>query len=228
MKQQEFSDLIKELGCCKLCTKCKCENNSLVNFYDDYEFAINIPSIWTDWFNRLDANIMIIGQDWGPFKDMKKFHDMLDDNKTNWGDVIELEKSNTKKILEKYIKESSNGKYSLSDCFITNAIMCARQGDNYRGNNINLKRFSENCSKFLYSQIDIVKPKVIITLGYYPLYALAKIFGFNIKKTLRESIEVMPEIRINSYVIIPVYHPVAQIKKEEQFLQYDRIWKYID
>ena len=30
------------------------------------------------------------------------------------------------------------------------------------------------------------------------------------------------------YVIIPLYHPVAQIKKEEQLTQYKRIWKYID
>ena len=80
---------------------------------------------------------MIIGQDWGPYNDMKKFHNLLKEDKSNWKEIIELEKSNTKKMLEHYIKSSSNNKYSLDDIFIiTNAIMCARQGNNYRGNNI--------------------------------------------------------------------------------------------
>lgn len=74
---------------------------------------------------------MIIGQDWGPYSDMKKSNNLLENSKSNWKELIELEKSNTKKLLENYIKESSNGKYSLDDIFITNAIMCARQGNSY-------------------------------------------------------------------------------------------------
>ena len=39
---------------------------------------------------------------------------------------------------------------------------------------------------------------------------------------------VFPEIKINDFVIIPLYHPVAQVKKTTQLEQYKRIWKYID
>ncbi len=131
-------------------------------------------------------------------------------------------------MLERYIKESSNDGYSLDNIYITNAIMCARQGKNYRGNNIDLKISTLNCSEYLLRQIKIVKPKVILTLGYYPLLSLSKIFGFNIEKTLKETILKFPEIMVDGYVIIPLYHPVAQIKKEEQWEQYKRIWKYID
>ena len=67
MKIQKFNSLIKELSGCSKCTNMKCKNKSLINIYKDYDFCINIPSIWTDWFNRLDSNIMIIGQDWGPY-----------------------------------------------------------------------------------------------------------------------------------------------------------------
>ena len=106
--------------------------------------------------------------------------------------------------------------------------MCARQGENYRGNNIDLKKSTLNCSKYLFRQIEIVKPKVILTLGYFPLLSLSKIFGFDIEKTLKETILKSPEIVIKDFVIIPLYHPVAQVKKEEQLKQYRRIWKYID
>lgn len=228
MKKKQFQNFITELGKCDKCTNLKCKEKSLINIYKNYEFSISIPSIWTDWFNRLDSKIMIIGQDWGPYIDMKKFSNLLYNDKSNWKEIIELEKSNTKKLLDNYIKESSNGQYSLDDIFITNAIMCARQGNSYRGNNIDLKKSTINCSEYLLKQIEIVKPKVILTLGYYPLMSLSKILNFEINKTLKETIENHFEIEIDNFVIIPLYHPVAQVKKQEQLEQYKRIWKYIN
>lgn len=228
MKRQEFDILINKLSSCKKCTNMKCSNKSLINIYNDYDFCTNIPSIWTDWFNRLDSNIMIIGQDWGPYSDMKKFHELLNKEKTNWKELIESEKSTTKKMLESFIGTSSNNKYSLDNIYITNAIMCARQGNTYRGNNIDLKNSTLNCSEYLLKQIEIVRPKVILTLGYYPLMSLSKIFKFNIEKTLKETISKLPKIVIDDFVIIPMYHPVAQVKKEEQLKQYRRIWKYVE
>ncbi|MDE5539452.1 MAG: hypothetical protein K2J20_03075 [Bacilli bacterium] len=227
-KKIEFNNLIKELATCSKCTHLKCSNKSLINIYHDYDFCTNIPSIWTDWFNRLDKKIMIIGQDWGPFKDMQKLNALLNENQNNWKTLIETEKSHTKKMLERFIKESSHNKYSLNDIYITNAIMCARQGVNYRGNNIELNKSTINCSTYLLKQIEIIKPKVILTLGYYPLMSLAKIFNFKINRTLKDTISEFPEIIIDNYVIIPLYHPVAQIKKSEQLEQYKRIWKYIN
>ena len=35
---------------------------------------------------------------------------------------IESEKSNTKKLLENYIKDSSNNKYSLNDIFVEHTV----------------------------------------------------------------------------------------------------------
>ena len=208
MKTKQFNNLIKDLSACDKCVNFKCSSKSLINIYKNYEFCINIPSIWTDWLNRLNSDIMIIGQDWGPYNDMKKLHNLLSEDKSNWNELIELEKSNTKKMLEKYIKESSNNEYYLD--------------------NIYLKTSTLNCSEYLLKQIEIVKPKVILTLGYYPLMSLSRIFNFRIGKTLKETIVKLPEIMVNNYVIIPLYHPVAQIKKEEQLTQYKRIWKYID
>lgn len=227
MKTKQFNNLLNELGKCDKCTNFSCSKKSLINIYKEKEFCKNIPSIWTDWFNRLDSKIMIVGQDWGPYNDMKKFSDLLKSDKSNWQEIIGLEKSNTKKLLNYYIKQSSNNNYSLDDIFITNAIMCARQGDSYRGNNIDLKKSTINCSEYLLKQIDIIKPKVILTLGYYSLLSLSKIYNFKIDRTLKETINRYPEINVNNYVIIPLYHPVAQIKKSEQLEQYKRIWKYI-
>lgn len=226
-KQKKLEKLFEELGNCNQCLSFPNLNKSLINIYQNLDFSVNIPSIWTDWFHRVDSSIMIIGQDWGPYQEMKTLHDKLNYDKSNWKDLIESEKSNTKKLLAYYIEQSSQGTYTLDDLFVTNAILCARKGNSYRGDNIDLKKSTLNCSKYLLRQIEIVKPKVIVTLGYYPLLSLASIFGFPISKTLKEIIQCYPEIKVCDFVIIPVYHPVAQIKKEEQLKQYQKIWKYV-
>lgn len=233
IKDKLFDKLINDMSTCKKCISMHSKSNvdcSLINIYENEKFAKEIPSIWTDWYNRLDSKIMIIGQDWGPFEDMKKLNEKYLENPTgeNWVQLIEDEKSLTKKQLTKYLVESSNGKItSIKDIYITNAIMCGRKGNNYRGNNINLKCSTLNCKEFLFKQIEIVKPKVILTLGYYPLYSLSNIYDFKIEDNLTKTIEKYPIIEIEDFIIVPLYHPVAQIKKEKQMEQYNRIWDYI-
>ena len=228
-----MDDLLVRMGKCRQChnLKTKAKDCSLIHIYEDIEFAKNIPSIWTDWYNRVNADIMIIGQDWGPYEDMKKLNANYQNSKTpsNWKNLIEAEKSLTKKQLTKFIKESSNNQVTdLDGFYITNAIMCARNGSSYRGDNINLKKSTIYCRDFLSEQISIVKPKIILTLGYYPLLALSEIFNFEIKNTLKECIAGRPLIKIKDYIIIPLYHPVAQIKKEKQLEQYRRIWNSLE
>lgn len=233
MKKELYNKLLKDLESCEKCCNLQSKNGkdySLINIYKDNQFCKNIPSIWTDWFNRLDSKIMIIGQDWGPYNDMKMLNRLYlkNQSKDNWEFLIEQEKSNTKKQLEYYIKESSDNEYTLKDIFITNAIMCARKGESYRGGNINLKKSTTYCTKYLLKQIEIVNPKVILTLGYYPIYSLSKIYNFDICKNLNETIKNYSEIKVNNYIIIPLFHPIAQVKKDEQIKQYRKIWEFIN
>lgn len=133
----------------------------------------------------------------------------------------------TKRLLTKYLVQSAknfNINISLDDIYITNAIMCARKGNNYRGSNINLKVSTCNFSKFLQKQIDIIKPKIILTLGYYPIYSLSMIYDFKICTTLTETIETYGKFILDNFAIIPLYHPASQIKKEIQLNQYMKIW----
>lgn len=231
-KKELFDNLICEVGICTKCLNIKAEKNdkSLYNVYKDFNVGRCIPSIWTDWYNRLDAKIMVIGQDWGPYEDMLKLNKqyMLDKSGDNWYKLIESEKSMTKKKLTKFLVDSSKGKISnIDNVFITNAIMCGRKGRSYRGDNIDLLKSTCNCTCFLKKQIDIVKPKVIVTLGYYPILALSKIFKFKIGSSLKEVIDNNDVIMVGEYVVIPAFHPVAQVSNEVQLKQYEKIWKYI-
>lgn len=234
----ELENLFEELSICQKCTSLQRKNGrdcSLINFYKKKELAKKIPSIWTDWASRLDSNIMIIGQDWGPYQDMEKLYQSYKKEETmkNWKCLIESEKSTTKKMLAKYLKTSAIEENFplkdnfLEDIYITNAILCARRGNEYRGDNIDLKTSTKNCSLYLKRQIEIVKPKVIVTLGYYPLYSLSLAYSFLVEKTLTSTLEKTKEILLENFIIIPLYHPTAQISKEKQISQYRRIWNYM-
>lgn len=218
----KLEDLIIKMSKCNKCTNLgKC---SLINYYNDSKFALSIPSIWTDWCNRINSNLMIIGQDWGPFEDMKYLNSKLD--KDNWNNIIEEENSLTTKKLKQFLITSSNGNIKQERVYITNAIKCARTGSSYRGNNINLRASTVNCLEHLSDEINIVKPKVIFTLGYYPLLSLSKIYNFPIKDALKDNIGNV--YKVDDLIIIPGFHPVAQISNEEQLKQYKKIWEYLE
>ena len=70
-KVEKFNKLINKMALCNKCINMKNKNGidcSLINIYKNKEFAKNIPSVWTDWYNKLNSKIMIIGQDWEPYK----------------------------------------------------------------------------------------------------------------------------------------------------------------
>ncbi len=236
--QKKLEELFYQLSFCQKCTSLKKKNGkdcSLINFYEDMDMREKIPSIWTDWKRRKNSNVVIIGQDWGPYCDMENLYLEYKKKETeiNWKALIESEKSLTKKMLTKYLKDSAFQESFfleedfLDDIYITNAILCARRGSEYRGDNIDLKKSTRNCSNYLKAQIELVKPKVIITLGYYPLWSLSLSYSFSIRSTLSETIEEYPEIKVEDFIIIPLYHPTAQIIKEKQLEQYRRIWRYM-
>lgn len=89
-----------------------------------------------------------------------------------------------------------------SDIFITNAILCNPRND--KGNNaIPKTKEIKNCSIYLNILLNIIKPKIIITLGGVALKALNYIapHKINLKENVRS------KLKWNSFTLIPLYHP---------------------
>ena len=235
------------------CEKCSHFNNSsygMINYFRNKQVCLNIPSVWTDWVNRSNSKLMIIGQDWGPYKDMLKLNNKYNelvltgaDDTTAWKEIVDERESNTKQLLIEYIVKSAKEKNlnfdkSIIDSFyITNAVLCARDGQNYRGNeNFKPKFCTDNCSEFLKKQIEFLKPTVIITLGFWPLYSISKSYNIPIYKTLNENISFYnlnrkKIINLSSnnepMYVVPVFHPVAQIRKNVQIETYTLLWELL-
>ncbi len=92
------------------------------------------------------------------------------------------------------------------EIFITNAVLCSPRKPN--GANRNPKKSEmRNCSGFLKRTIDLIDPKIIVTLGAVSLDALKLI----------ESHEFLMKTHVgkildwNSRILVPLYHPSPQV-----------------
>ena len=88
--------------------------------------------------------------------------------------------------------------YNRDDVFITNTVICRPPG------NRNPKPAEiANCNERLYKTIQLVNPKVIVTVGNFATKAITGKVGI----TKLRGIPVEVEIFGNSYTVIPVVHP---------------------
>ena len=89
-----------------------------------------------------------------------------------------------------------------SDIFVTNAVLCNPKDDN--GNNSTpTQEEIANCASFLRKQIEVVKPKIVVTLGATGLAVLKQIspHTFTLKSHVRTRNVWFDRI------LIPLYHP---------------------
>ena len=95
-------------------------------------------------------------------------------------------------VLQKLLDEIN---LKIEDTYFLEAIKCYPKDRKY------LNKCSENCKKYLFKQLEIIKPKVVLALGDS---ATKSILNFKYKKF---SDVVGKEFYVNNYKVIPIYHP---------------------
>ena len=95
-------------------------------------------------------------------------------------------------VLQKLLDEIN---LKIEDTYFLEAIKCYPKNRKY------LNKCSENCKKYLFKQLEIIKPKVVLSLGDA---ATKSILDIKYKKF---SDVVGKEFNINGYKVIPIYHP---------------------
>jgi uracil-DNA glycosylase len=113
------------------------------------------------------------------------------------------------------------------EIFITSAALCnprSESGANRRPTQKEIK----NCSSFLRRTIEVVNPRVIVTLGSVALEALKRIQYHELN--LKESAAQIQSW--NNRVLVPIYHPSPQVlashrREAEQLQDYQVVAKAI-
>lgn len=97
-------------------------------------------------------------------------------------------------------------KLSREQIFITNAVLCNPRKDSGANRKPSVAEIL-NCSGFLRRQIEVINPRVVVTLGAVSLAALRLVEYHHL--SLRESVGQMHEW--NGRLLVPVYHPSPQV-----------------
>ena len=100
-------------------------------------------------------------------------------------------------VLQKLLDEIN---LKIEDTYFLEAIKCYPKDRKY------LNKCSENCKKYLFKQLEIIKPKVVLSLGDA---ATKSILNMKYKKF---SDVVGKTFDVNGYKVIPIYHPLYIIQ----------------
>lgn len=113
------------------------------------------------------------------------------------------------------------------EIFITSAALCNPRSESGANRKPTQKELA-NCSGFLRRAIEIVNPRVIVTLGSVALEALKRIQYHEL--SLKES--AAQKQSWNDRVLVPIYHPSPQVlashrREAEQLRDYQVVGKVI-
>lgn len=95
-------------------------------------------------------------------------------------------------VLEKLLKEIN---LKIEDTYFLEAIKCFPKDRKY------LNKCSLNCKRYLLKQLDIIKPKVVLTLGDAATKSILDIKYNKFSEVVGNTYDV------NGYKVIPIYHP---------------------
>ena len=146
--------------------------------------------------------VLIVGQDFNSLA----VHERAFESRSEVGTSITWK--NLLKILD-----SSN--LAPDRCFFTNFYMGLRRVGPETGKfpGARDKGFASRCLKFFHRQLEILRPKLIITLGLEPLRALAKpIFNLPVPEALYHCAEIFPSVKLphGVAVVVALMHPSAR------------------
>ena len=113
------------------------------------------------------------------------------------------------------------------EIFITSAALCNPRSESGANRKPSQKELA-NCSSFLRRVIEVVNPRVIVTLGSVALEALKRIQYHEL--SLKESAAQIHAW--NERVLVPIYHPSPQVlashrREAEQLRDYEMVAKAV-
>lgn len=214
-KRQQYAELVAKRKACRLCASHGLTNPSVCK-RGVYDTTGHIGP-WSQWQGNLDAELMVIAQDWGGVEYFIDFKGLEQDKNATNRRICDLLFSID--ISIDLPRQSRN-----SVLFFTNSVLCLRPG---RLTGPIKARWFHNCStSFLRPQVELVNPKVIVTLGYMAYRALLRAYEIRPKQRMREAVQ--ETIRLpGGNTLVPVYHPGNNGSRSRSFEHQKGDWQRV-
>ena len=233
MKKDEFRRLVEDVSKCHICERLvtlpHIENSECLE-NDDHGLDTDRPYInrWNLWQGNLNADIMVIGQDYGQKEDGVAIEVCSYSDTTNPTDVR----------LKALFKDAFTIDLDSNEAplFFTNMANCYRKKRTSGGMHSGWLPICAN--KYMERLIRIIRPKIIIVLGRSAFEALHCMENLSVKclDPIKSGKESYAEMIQHCYQIdlddekmdvFPVYHPGANSQMNRTFEQQLEDWKKI-
>ena len=238
-KKELYVKLIEDISCCHICEHMLTNPHSMMFEYlenDDHGLKTDkfYANLWNLWQGNLDADIMVIGQDFGQKEIAEEFYQKQRSGQYSCATDIRLHKL-FNEIFDINLTDESNS------LFFTNMANCYRK--NKTTGEIHSGWLPGCANKYMSRLIKIITPKVIIVLGKAAFEAMYCLEDLSVKcenpiKTDKDTFSVI--MNREYYLqgdgvnirVFPVYHPGANSMRnrtaEQQLQDWVKIKNYYD
>lgn len=157
------------------------------------------PSTWAMWLGKLDAKIVVVGQDPAGADNV----DAKDAASYAPGPLVGTN------ITLKHLLEAAE--IDLADVYLTNAVLCIKPGSMKSSVR---QRWVTNCRPLLRRTIDLVRPRCVVALGGVAWNSVCRSYGA-FPLPLRGAIERPPILLPGSPALRPMFHcgPLGQASR---------------
>jgi uracil-DNA glycosylase family 4 len=216
MKQIAYRALVEERKSCARCAALGLTNPASpeLSHLDSDQIG---P--WTRWQGDLNADVMVVAQGWGDVEGFKRQSGVDNESATNRM-LIELLAHVGVRLTSPLASRKNSG------VFLTNAVLCLKYGN---AQTVVSKQWYANCGpRFLRRQIEIVRPRVVVTLGEWAYRTTMDSFGLEPRRFRYAVDSVDPVVLFHGTCLIPVYHCGRRIlnthrDREAQFKDWMRV-----
>jgi uracil-DNA glycosylase family 4 len=174
---------------------------------------------WTRWLGDLEARVMVVGQDWGSRTLFRKQRGIdIASNATNTR-LAEL------LALVGVSVSNAGAATNASGVFLTNAVLCLKDGNSQ--STVAAEWFARCGQSFLRPQIELVRPRVVVTLGRMAYESVMASFALPIR-SLREAVE-SPGVQLpTGSTCVPVYHCGRRVRNTHRSdREQERDWQRV-
>lgn len=169
-KVKQYNSLVDDIN------GCSNENECGMTLCKDCK-EVNLWTYWEGGRDRLDADILVVGQDWGHIENPGKVSDVLKEvgdatGGFGYNNMIDDPGKATNETLFKLCsiitgnQDIENDYYKLgrkcNNVFFTNYVCCYRKGNTSGKFN---STWAKNCKFYFQRLVKIIEPNVIICLG---------------------------------------------------------------
>jgi uracil-DNA glycosylase family 4 len=164
-KHAAYVALVKCRKTCHLC-------NGLINpsEYEGGIFDSDHIGPWSRWQGNLDAQLMVVGQDWGDVGYFQKYKGVEAENNPSNKTIHTLL---TSIGIEIGSPSATDGTEPI--IFLTNAILCLKDGG--LGAPVKSEWFVACGQHYLKPTIEIVRPKVLVSLGEHAYRSIHRLYN---------------------------------------------------